>query len=121
MPLHPKGLLDAVNTGIAEADAEHSNYGLRPNGTPKGEGWLGLLKRPDGKLSTEITAGVQFNGKETDIPLIVPTLSADEVRYLLSANIRSPDFYAKLPPSIMQKAIAHATKRLAAGLSPYDE
>jgi len=93
-------------------------WGLRTDGAAKGEGWLGILKRPTGGISTEITAGVQIGGRETEIPLIVPTLSAEEVKWLLSADLQAPDFYQHLPSSIMKKAIAHAEQRIKAGKSP---
>lgn len=108
--------IDAVNAGIAEADG---GFGTRPDGTPKGEGWLGLLKRPDGQLSTELTMGVGLNGKEQDIPLLVPTLDAAEVRAILALDPQAPDFFQRVPKTAMDKAIAHARMRLAAGKSPY--
>jgi hypothetical protein len=114
----PKGMLQAVNQGIAEANSRFvtaKDFGKREDGTQKGEGWLGLLKRPDGDISTELSAGYRINGKEMDVPLVVPTLTAEEVRHLLSLDPQDPQFFNKLMPSVQQKAIAHAQAQLAKG------
>jgi hypothetical protein len=101
------------------ADLLNKGYGNRTDGTRKGTGWLGELKRPDGAVSTEIS--VQFDdvngGKE--IPLIVPTLDKDEVNTLLSLDPKDKDFYKKLPKSILNKAIEHAEFRIQNNSSPY--
>lgn len=95
------------------------DYGNRPDGTPKGTGFFGELKRPDGGVSTEISVGVGINGKEVDIPLIVPTLTKKELNWLLKADIQSKDFFSKLPSSIMDKAYENAKSRINSGLSPF--
>lgn len=87
------------------------NYGNRPDGTPKGNGWLGPIKMKSGDVMTELTVGVNIDGKETNIPAIVPTLSKDEVAYLADGN--------KPTDAIIDKAVAHAKQRIAAGKSPY--
>ena len=63
-----------------------NSYGNRVDGTPKGPGFLGTLKRPDGKISTELSIGVEFDGKERLIPALVPTLTKTEIDYLLEGN-----------------------------------
>ena len=90
------------------------NYGNRPDGTPKGTGFLGELKRPDGKVSTEISIGVNIGGKEMDIPTLVPTLSESQKQWLLTH-----DPSEKIPQDIVQVAVDHAKKRLAEGKSVY--
>lgn len=58
----------------------------RPDGTMKGLGFLGALLRPDGGVSTELSMGTSdVDGVEREIPLLVPTLTEQEVSYLLSA------------------------------------
>lgn len=94
---------------------------LRPDGTKKGKGWMGVLKRPDGRVSTEISAGVNIDGKETLIPLIVPGLAPEELNWLLNTDESSPDFFKKMPPSIMDKAVDHAIRRLKQGASPFKD
>lgn len=104
----------AVPQGERTMSATPDNgYGTRPNGTNKGKGFLGELKMKDGsgKVATEMTVGVNFDGKERDIPLIVPDLSGKELDHLLSG---------KQPTrSIIDKAVGHARRRLDQGMSPY--
>lgn len=87
------------------------NFGKRTDGTEKGNGFLGVLKRPDGRVSTELSIGVNFNGRETLIPLLVPTLTREEVEHLLNGG--------KMTQPIIQKAVDHAKKRLMEKKSPF--
>lgn len=87
---------------------------FRPDLTKKGKGYLGILQRPDGGSSTELSIGVDFGQGETLIPTLVPTLSPEEVNYLLKAPVGSPT-----PRPILDKAVAHARQRLAQKLSPF--
>ncbi len=86
-------------------------YGKRQDGTSKGRGFLGELKRPDGGVSTEITVGVNIDGKETEIPTLVPTLTTPEINSLLRGN-RPSD-------AIVQKAVEHAKLRMSQGKSVF--
>ncbi len=95
------------------------DYGMRPDKTPKGAGYFGEIKRPDGKVMTEITVGVGIEGKEVNIPLIVPTLNKNELNYLMRNNPKSKMFMEKMPPSIMDKAVDHAVMRMKEDKSPY--
>jgi hypothetical protein len=104
---------------LARGQYNEADFGKRPDGTAKGTGFLGVLHRPDGNVSTEISVGVPVNGKEMDIPTMVPGLSQQEVNWLLTTPV---DRVAKeLPDSIRQKAIAHARQRIARGLSPFKQ
>jgi hypothetical protein len=94
-------------------------YGKRQDNTPKGRGFFGELKRPDGTISTEISVGVGMNGKETEIPLIVPSLSKEELDYLLKTPIKSKTFFDNMPPSILEKAMEHAKMRVDQNKSPF--
>jgi hypothetical protein len=99
---------------------DKSNWGKREDGSEKGTGWLGVLPRPDGKVSTEISVGVEINGKETEIPTLVPTLTKEEINYLLSHDTEAHDLFdTPIGKSIMDKAIAHAEGRIAEGKSPF--
>ena len=95
------------------------DYGNRPDGSKKGSGFFGELKRPGGGVSTEISIGVGINGKEIDVPLIVPTLNKDELNYLLTTDIKSRNFMSNMPKSIINKAYDHATMRIEEGKSPF--
>lgn len=99
---------------LPSASEEDYGYGTRPDGTQKGKGYFGELKRPDGAVSTELTVGVKFDGKEREIPLLVPTLSKKEVDTVLSL-----DPSARIPEGIIDKAISHARRRIRSGKSPY--
>jgi len=95
------------------------DYGNRTDGSPKGDGFFGKLNRPDGSVSTEISIGVGMNGKEMEIPLIVPTLTKKELNYLLSTDVEAKGFFNNMPPSIMDKAYEHAQTRIKSGMSPF--
>lgn len=88
-----------------------SGYGKRADATEKGPGWFGELRRPDGSVSTELSIGVNLGGKEVEIPMLVPTLSASELKHLLSGG--EPN------PQIVEKAVEFATTRIKAGASPF--
>lgn len=95
------------------------DYGNRVDGTKKGSGYFGEIQRPDGTVMTEISIGVGLNGKETEIPLIVPTLTKKEIQYLLNNDPESSDFMDRMPPSIVEKAVDHAVTRMRNGQSPF--
>lgn len=80
---------------------------LRPDGTKKGKGFLGPLPAAGGKTSTEISIGVNFDGKETEIPTLVPTLDKKQIAHLLEGG--------KPTPGIIKKAVEHARMRMASG------
>jgi hypothetical protein len=91
-----------------------SQVHLRSDGTPKGSGYLGPIARPDGSISTELSMGTSdVDGQERDIPLMVPTLSEDEIRYLISAP--ADDWEHPTMQSITAKAIDFARGRQAKG------
>jgi hypothetical protein len=95
--------------------APEAPYGLRNDGTPKGQGFF-QLQGKDGSIMTEVTVGVPMaNGVETEIPTLVPGLSDEEKEYLQNGG--DP----RKSPSIMTKAIAHAGKRMAEKKSVFAE
>ena len=85
---------------------------LRADKSVKGSGYLGAIQRPDGTVMSEFSIGIPINGKETDIPSLVPTLSEAEVAHIL--NMKTSD---KMPMSIVRKAADYATQRMNAGKS----
>lgn len=97
------------------AATDQTAWDKRGDGSAKGTGFLGVLRRPDGGVSSEMSVGVTFDGKETDIPVLVPTLTRAEVETVLKTDPKN----GKLPPTIVEKAAAFARKRLAAGKSPF--
>ena len=90
-----------------------ADYGNRPDGSKKGRGYFGEIKRPDGAVSTELSVSVEFDGKEQEIPLLVPTLSRSEIDRLIGGE--RPD------DGMVRKAVQHARGRIAAGKNPFAE
>lgn len=98
-----------------------TDYGLREDGTPKGEGYFGPIGRRNGHgaISSELSITVEWDGKEHLIPTMVPTLTRDELMYLLStdpSNLRGP-----MMDRIEAKAVEFARKRLKQGKSVWSE
>ena len=90
------------------------DYGMRHGGAGKKyTGWKGPLKDVDGNTVTELSIGVNINGKEIEIPLIVPSLSEKETTLLLSKK--------KPTDKIVKKAYEHAVTRMNLGKSPFKE
>lgn len=89
-------------------------YGNRYNSDqPKGLGYFGPLADGDG-VRSEYSIGVNIGGKEVEIPSLVPTLTEDEVRSVMA--MKDGD---RMPHSVVQKAIAHATGRMQGGKDPF--
>jgi hypothetical protein len=91
------------------------DYGFRPDGTPKGNGFFGELKLPNGSVAGEYSISsesVKVDGKEVDYPTLVPTLTKEEKDLMINDIIPN----GKLPPkSIIKKATDFAKQRLAEG------
>jgi hypothetical protein len=87
------------------------NYGPRVDGTMKGNGYFGPIPTGDGRVATEIGIGLNFGGKEVEVPALVPTLTRQEVDYLVGGG--------KPTPEIVQKAGAFAAQRMKEGKSPF--
>ena len=87
-------------------------YGLRHTGdSAKGKGYFGMLPHAGGSFSTEISSESDINGKNTEYPLLVPTLNATELQHLLSGNDPTSEIY--------KKAEDYATQRIKLGKSPF--
>ena len=92
---------------------------LRSDGTQKSNrGFLGGIRNNvTGGTMTELSIGVEIDGKETQIPALVPTLTEEEI-----AILQNNDFEGRakeIPQSIIEKAKKHAEGRIAAGKSPF--
>ena len=99
-------------------------YGTRPDlvredKTIKGLGFLGEMPHKLGGYSTElsITTGDVEDGKDVLIPTMIPTLSKDELNYLLTTKY-NPRNRTRMDDVIFQKAVDFARQRKAKGL-PY--
>jgi hypothetical protein len=98
-----------LQQAIAEGRDITAPYGRRPDGTPKGAGFLGEIQTADGGVMTENRIGVNLDGEETLIPLIVPTLTAKEVS-LLAAGVRKTSPVSKLKKSLLVRGSLLAIK-----------
>jgi hypothetical protein len=86
----------------------------------KGPGYFGELKRAQGGVSTEISVGVDFGQGETEIPLLVPTLTKDEINYLLTKSPSDSDLLTTpTGQAVYRKAVDHAKGRITEGKSPF--
>jgi hypothetical protein len=94
-------------------------YGKRADGTEKGRGFLGELKRPDGRVSTELSVGVTIDGRDMEIPSLVPTLNKKEIDYLLATPEGPAMWKTPMGKQVLNKAVAHAKDRIAQGKSPF--
>lgn len=104
----PGAKLDVSDLQVTDADP--TKFGNREDGTPKGTGFLGVLRRPDGGVSTELSIGVNVDGRDMDIPTLVPTLSRTQVNRLLSLKDGE-----QIPRDIVDKAVAFAKLRMSQG------
>lgn len=94
--------------------APNPNWGARMDGTRKGNGFLGQLLRPDGDISSELSFDFDHGGKSIFAPLIVPTMSKDQLDRLLN----TPDG-AKIDRDIYDTAQQHAIERTLRGKSTF--
>ena len=123
--LDPRGhkrkaeLFSRLSTG-AVSDQEFENFApdmYRRDGSIKSDqGYLGpVTNKNDGKTMTELSIGVQIDGREVEIPAMVPTLSESEIEMLRNIRVGIDP----IPRSIQQKAVEHARPFLEAGESPF--
>lgn len=83
----------------------------RQDGTDKSTGFFGPQETSDGRIMTEYSVGIEIDGKEVEIPTLVPTLTKEELDHLKQGG--------EPTDSIMDKAIEHAKERMSKGLSPF--
>ena len=81
---------------------------LRGDGSVKGSGWHGTFKNAKGQDVTEYTVGVEINGKEYEIPTIVPSLSTEEIASVLKAS----EDGSPVSEKVMEKAVDWAKNML---------
>jgi hypothetical protein len=77
----------------------------------KGTGFLGPLKNSQGQMMSEYTISLPINGKDMEIPTLVPTLSKQEIRHLLDGG--------EITDEIVRKAVNHAHARMSRGMSVF--
>jgi hypothetical protein len=91
----------------------------RSDGSKKSaQGFLGPVKNnAEGGIMTEVSVGMEINGKEMEVPVMVPTLTKKEIETL--ANMELEGNAKNIPESIIMKAKQHALQRIEQGLSPF--
>jgi hypothetical protein len=77
----------------------------------KGRGYMGAIPTSEGEPMTELSSSFEMNGRVIQHPLIVPTLSTQEVNLLRMGGEPTPEIY--------QKAQQFALGRIQQGLSPF--
>ena len=99
------------------------NWGKRFNpasgkmdGDQKNAGWRGVLSDGKGGVMTEVSVGTEINGKEVQIPLIVPESTKEDLKRI--AAIANGEL-TEIPDDLLDKAIAFAQKRIASGKSAF--
>lgn len=100
------------------------NKGMyRRDGSKKSaRGFLGPIRnKVSGGTMTEFATDMQYQGKTIDIPTMVPTLSKSEIEYMRNMKPGAGWNLSKsqVERTIVNKARAHALKRLEAGKSPF--
>lgn len=109
------GPATVTNSPAKPITVDRNTWDLRPDGTKKGDGFLGVLQRPDGVVMSEYSIAdseklKDAKGNYLDYPTLVPTLTKQEVQTIL--NLKEGE---DVPASIKRKAEAHALARVAKG------
>jgi hypothetical protein len=94
-------------------------YGMRnleqgqdiSQGTVKGKGYFGEVPTNQGGAMTELSSAYEQDGKLISNPLIVPTLTKQEIDLLKSGQ--------EPTPQIIKKAQDYAQKRMGSGQSTF--
>lgn len=76
-------------------------YGYRPDGSPKGDGFLGKVPMGEGEFGTEVSFDFHANGKNILAPLLVPGYGVAKDPYRWAED--------------------HALRRIGSGLSPFND
>ena len=78
---------------------------------PKGLGYFGRVPTKGGRTMTELSATFDMDGQQVALPLIVPTLSPDEVKLLQDGGEPTENIY--------RKAFEFAQSRRKQGRDPF--
>jgi LysM repeat protein len=100
------------------SEVEDPSMYRRDGSKKSAQGFLGPVKNNvEGGIMTEVSVGVEINGKEVEVPIMVPTLTKKEIETL--ANMKLEGNAKNIPKSIIRKAEKHALQRMEKGLSPF--
>lgn len=102
-----RGTYDITDPDITKAEGGLAQYGLRHSGEGvKGKGYFGAMAGRDGTV-TELSA----EDESGEYPLVVPTLTAEELDRLLAGGEPTPE--------MLDKASSWAATRRKRGQSPF--
>jgi hypothetical protein len=77
----------------------------------KGRGYMGAIPTSEGMPMTELSSSFELDGQTIQHPLVVPTLSPQEIELLRMGGEPTPEIY--------NKAQQFALARIQQGLSPF--
>lgn len=94
------------------------DYGTRKDGTKKGSGWQGPIAITDDKgektgVMTEMSVGVNIDGKEMEIPLLIPSSTPEDIAKLMEADKNG----TPVPQELVDKAVDFARQQMQKGQS----
>jgi len=98
--------------GLAPYGMRHLETGQDiTQGTVKGKGYFGEIPMNQGGAMTEVSSAYEQDGNLVSHPLIVPTLTKQEVDLLRMGIEPTPEIY--------KKAQDYAQQRIGAGQNPF--
>ena len=106
-----EGLLSSNSSiGLSEPRYLEENQKIT-EGSFKGKGYFGSIPTKDGSMMTEYSSAFDVDGKTVSYPLVVPTLTADELNLLRITGEATPE--------IEKKAQQFALDRIEQGKNPF--
>ena len=108
--MFPDFLGSSESNPLAPFGLRHSNSVYEPPEI-KGRGYMGAIPTSVGKLMTELSSSFELDGQTIQHPLVVPTLSPQEIELLRMGGEPTPEIY--------NKAQQFALGRIQQGLSPF--
>ena len=108
--LFPDFLSSSESNPLAPFGLRHSNS-VYEAPEIKGRGYMGVIPTSVGEPMTELSSSFELDGQTIQHPLVVPTLSPQEIELLRMGGQPTPEIY--------QKAQQFALGRIQQGLSPF--
>ena len=108
--LFPDFLGSSESNPLAPFGLRHSNS-VYDQPEIKSRGYMGVIPTSLGEPMTELSSSFEMDGQTIQHPLVVPTLSAQEIELLRMGGQPTPEIY--------QKAQQFALGRIQQGLSPF--
>ena len=108
--MFPDFLSSSASNPLAPFGLRHSNS-VYDQPEIKSRGYMGVIPTSVGEPMTELSSSFEINGQTIEHPLVVPTLSDQEIELLRMGGDPTPEIY--------QKAQQFALGRIQQGLSPF--